>query len=375
MSERARRLLDAIRAINLPRKVKIMNVCGGHERTISHAGLRGVLPPGIEMIPGPGCPVCICPEEDVYEAIQLALHEPVTLVAFGDMLRVPVNVPRSQPRSLEQARAAGGDIRPIATPMEAVRIAREQPDRQVVFFAAGFETTIAPVAAMLAEGVPDNLLVLLSGRLTWPAVALLLESGTPGFDALIAPGHVATVMGPEEWEFVADKHGIPVAVAGFESESMLAAMHSVLRQFRDGTPKLENCYPSVVRPGGNPIARDILKRVLNVVDANWRGIGTITGSGFALSPEYHAHDARLQLPSYQDAARKRVGQMPPGCDCASVVLGKIYPNECRLFGNPCVPRRPIGPCMVSDEGACRIWWSSGLRENKAEDRPPRAEAG
>jgi hydrogenase expression/formation protein HypD len=375
MSSRARQLLDAIKEIELPRSVKIMNVCGGHERTISHAGLRGVLPPAIGLIPGPGCPVCICPEEDVYEAIQLALHEPITLVAFGDMLRVPVNVPRGQPRSLEQAKAAGADIRPIATPMEAVRIANEDPARQVVFFAAGFETTIAPVAAMLAEGVPDNLLVLLSGRLTWPAVALLLDSGTPGFDALIAPGHVATVMGPEEWEFVADKHGIPIAVAGFESDSMLRAMYSVLRQIRDGTPKLENCYASVVRPGGNPVARDILARVMDVVDANWRGIGSIAGSGFALSPEFHSRDARRQLPSYADDARKRVGQMPPGCDCASVVLGKIYPSECRLYGKACVPRNPIGPCMVSDEGACRIWWSSGMRPDEAEAGAPQPKAG
>jgi len=374
MSVGARQLLDAIRGMDLPRKIKIMNVCGGHERSISHAGLRGVLPPQVELIPGPGCPVCICPEEDVYEAIQLALNEPLTLVAFGDMLRVPVNVPRSEPRSLEQAKAAGADIRPIATPMEAVRIACEQPDRQVVFFAAGFETTIAPVAAMMAEGVPDNLLVLLSGRLTWPAVALLLDSGEPGFDALIAPGHVATVMGPEEWEFVVSRHGMPAAVAGFESESLLAAMYSVLRQIQDGEPRLENCYTSAVRPGGNPMARALLARTMDVVDANWRGIGSIAGSGFSLTQEYREHDARLRLPSYHDEARKRVGEMPPGCDCASVVLGKIYPNQCRLYGKACVPRSPIGPCMVSDEGACRIWWSGGVRNGDAENAKPTLRA-
>ncbi len=374
MSDRARRLLESIRGMELPRKVKLMNVCGGHERSISHAGIRGVLPPQVELIPGPGCPVCICPEEDVYEAIQLALNEPLTLLAFGDMLRVPVNVPRSEPRSLEQAKAAGGDVRPIATPMEAVRIAREQQDRRVVFFAAGFETTIAPVAAMLAEGVPDNLLVLLSGRLTWPAVALLLDSGEPGFDALIAPGHVATVMGSEEWEFVSTKHGIPAAVAGFESESLLAAMHSVLRQLQEGKPSLENCYPSVVSPGGNPVARALLAKTMDVVDANWRGIGSIAASGFSLSKEFRSHDARVQLPSYHDDARKRVGEMPPGCDCASVVLGKIYPNQCKLYGKACVPRNPIGPCMVSDEGACRIWWSGGIRNTDAQDAKPTLRA-
>ena len=193
MTQSAEFWLEKLRELPLNRTIRIMNVCGGHERSISLAGLRTAIPSNIELVPGPGCPVCICPEEDVYEAIQIALHEDVILVAFGDMLRVPVNAPKREPRSLEQARAAGGDIRPIATPTEVVRIANENPDRRVIFFAAGFETTTAPVAAMLAEGVPDNLLVLLSARLTWPAVAMLLDSGEPGFDALIAPGHVSTV--------------------------------------------------------------------------------------------------------------------------------------------------------------------------------------
>ena len=199
MTRTAADWLRALRDLSVERPVRIMNVCGGHERSISMAGLRTAIPDNVELVPGPGCPVCICPEEDVFEAIQLALNEDIILVAFGDMLRVPVNVPKREPRSLEQARAAGGDIRPIASPTEAVRIANENPGKKVVFFAAGFETTTAPVAAMLAEGAPGNLLVLLSGRLTWPAVAMLLESETPGFDALIAPGHVSTVMGPEEW--------------------------------------------------------------------------------------------------------------------------------------------------------------------------------
>lgn len=357
----ARHWLAALRRIDLGRRVRIMNVCGGHERSISLAGLRTAIPDYLELVPGPGCPVCICPEEDVFEAIQIALNEDVTLVAFGDMLRVPVNVPKRDPRSLEQAKAAGADIRPIASPTEAVRMARADPARQVVFFAAGFETTTAPVAAMLAEGAPPNLTVLLSGRLTWPAVAMLLESETPGFDALIAPGHVSTVMGPEEWEFVASRHGIPAAIAGFRPDTLLQAMVSVLRQLESGQPLLDNCYPEVVRPGGNTAARRQLDRVMRVVDASWRGVGVIPASGYALREEYAAHDARLRFESYADDSRKRVGEMPPGCDCARVVLGKIYPNQCRLYGRACTPRKPIGPCMVSDEGACRIWWSSGYR--------------
>lgn len=365
MAEEARLWLERIRALPLARRVRLMNVCGGHERSITMAGLRTALPPQVELIPGPGCPVCICPEEDLYEAIQIALHEDVTLVAFGDMLRVPVNVPRGEVRSLEQAKAAGADIRPIASPQEAAAIAATHPGRKVVFFAAGFETTVAPVASLLVQGAPENLLMLLSGRLTWPAVAMLLDSGTPGFDALIAPGHVATVMGPEEWQFVVDRHGLPAAIAGFTPASLLAAMYSTLRQLLDGRRFLDNCYPEVVRPGGNPTARRHLTEAMEVVDANWRGIGTIPASGYALRPAFAARDARRLFPAYAEVGRKRAGEMPPGCDCAKVVLGRIYPNECRLYGKACTPRTPVGPCMVSDEGACRIWWSGGIRNNPA----------
>jgi len=364
----AKQWLEAIRGLPLEGTVRIMNVCGGHERAITLAGLRAALPSSIGLIPGPGCPVCVCPEEDVYEAVQLALNEDIVLVAFGDMLRVPINTPKETPRSLEQARGAGADIRPIASPKDAVTLARREPERTVVFFATGFETTTAPVAAMLAEGVPDNLYVLLSGRLTWPAVAMLLESEQAGFDALIAPGHVSAVMGPEEWDFVVERHHIPAAVAGFTPETLLAAMYSTLRQLLEQRCFLDNCYPEVVKPGGNPAARRVLAQVMDVTDANWRGIGTIPGSGFQLNADYRARDARRHFPSYAQAARRRAGQMPPGCDCAKVVLGKIYPTECRVYGDACTPRHPVGPCMVSDEGACRIWWAGGMRDAKSAAR-------
>ena len=357
--------LSRIRALPLTRRVRIMNVCGGHERAISLAGLRGALPQQIELIPGPGCPVCVCPEEDVYQAIQLALQQDIILVAFGDMLRVPVNVAKGAVHTLEQAKAQGADIRAIASPREAVRIARENPAHTIVFFAAGFETTCAPVAAMLLEGVPKNLLLLLSGRLTWPAVAMLLASGTPGFDALIAPGHVATIMGPEQWQFVVAQHGLPAAVAGFTPESLLAALYSVLRQLLEQQYFLDNCYPELVRPGGNPAAQATLEQALQVTDAEWRGIGVIPASGFALRAAFVEHDARVKFPGLEARGRKRAGQMPPGCGCAQVVLGKIYPNQCKLYGAACTPRHPIGPCMVSDEGACRIWWAGGVREQAA----------
>ena len=361
MSLHAKSWLTQLHTLPLDRPFRIMNVCGGHERSITQAGLRGALPEQIELIPGPGCPVCVCPEEDIYQAMQLALHEPITLLAFGDMLRVPVNVGKQEPRSLDQAHAAGADIRPIASPLEALQLALSEPDRQIVFFAAGFETTTAPVASLLVQGIPENLTILLSGRLTWPAVSMLLNSDTPGFDALVAPGHVATVMGPEEWEFVVDQHQLPAAIAGFSSESLLAATYSVCRQFLDGRYFLDNCYPELVRADGNPSAKKHLHTALEVVDANWRGIGVIPKSGFSLHRDYAAWDARLRYPDYDTPERKRAGQMPPGCDCAQVVLGKKYPNQCQLYGEACSPRHPIGPCMVSDEGACRIWWSGGIR--------------
>jgi hydrogenase expression/formation protein HypD len=354
--------LKRIRGLELPEKVRVMNVCGGHERSITMAGLRGALPPQVELIPGPGCPVCVCPEEDIYAAIQLARRDDVILAAFGDMLRVPCNAPKAEPRSLEQARAAGGDVRPVSSPEEVLAIAQDNPATEVVFFAAGFETTTAPVAGLLARGLPANLSILLSGRLTWPAVALLLNSDTPGFNALVAPGHVSTVMGPEEWEFVPKKHGIPAAVAGFTTESLLAAFYSVLRQVIENRPFLDNCYTQVAKPGGNPTALAVLNQVMDVTDANWRGIGIIPNSGFALKEELAGIDARVRFSIKPEEDRKRAGEMPPGCDCARVVLGKIYPNQCILYGRACTPRKPIGPCMVSDEGACRIWWASGVRE-------------
>jgi hydrogenase expression/formation protein HypD len=206
--------------------------------------------------------------------------------------------------------------------------------------------------------------VLLSGRLTWPAVAALLDSGEPGFDALVAPGHVSTVMGPEEWAFVVDRHGIPAAVAGFRPVSLLAAIYSTLRQYVEGRPFLDNCYPEVVKPGGNDVARAQLEATMDVVDANWRGVGVIPRSGFALKSPLATHDARRRFESYADLSRRRVGQMPPGCQCADVVLGRIYPTECAIYGKRCTPHDPVGPCMVSDEGACRIWWSEGARKKE-----------
>ncbi|OUD13767.1 hydrogenase formation protein HypD [Thioflexithrix psekupsensis] len=369
MSLTANDWLKKIRELPLPEKIKVINVCGGHERAITTAGLRSALPEAIELIPGPGCPVCICPEEDIYMAIQLALHESVILVAFGDMLRVPVNVAKGEIRSLQQAKAAGADIRPIASPLEALHIAQHHPDQAVVFFAAGFETTMAPVAALLVQGIPENLSILLSGRLTWPAVDMLLRTGQATFDGVIAPGHVATVMGAEEWTFIVEKYGLPAAVAGFTPVSLLAALYSVLRQHVEGRLFLDNCYPELVSAHGNKTAHTHLHHVFTVTAAMWRGIGIIADSGFSLREA--RYDARWRFPDCATNAsnRKRAGEMPAGCDCARVVLGQIYPDGCRLYGTACTPRSPVGPCMVSDEGACRIWWSVGIRSTAPTAQP------
>lgn len=367
--------LQRIHDLKIQHPVKIINVCGGHERTIAMAGLRTALPANIAIIPGPGCPVCVCPEADLRAAIQIANIADVTLVAFGDLLRVPIRKKVGTMRCLEDARVNGADIRPIASPQEAVKVAKSLPKRRVVFFGAGFETTMAPIAALLAAGVPDNLWFLLSGRRTWPAVAMLLARGrgvsphltdaTAGFDALIAPGHVATIMGAAEWNFVVERYGIPTAVAGFTPLSMLTAIYSVLRQLHEQRYFVDNCYPESVHVGGNPTAQRYLQQVFDTVDANWRGIGTIPASGLVLNSNFQKYDVckwedwqggHSSPSSQQDDA---ITDMPAGCKCTQVLLGRCYPTECRLFATACHPTHPIGPCMVSAEGACHIWWSSG----------------
>jgi hydrogenase expression/formation protein HypD len=356
----AKTWLARINALDLPGPVAVMNVCGGHERSLSQLGLRAVLPEQVRLIPGPGCPVCVCPEEDLADAIALALSGRVTLAAFGDMLRVPINAAKGATNSLAAARAAGADVRPVSSPQEVVALAQADPAREIVFFVAGFETTTAPVAAMLAQGVPKNISLLLAARRTWPAVELLLQSEVRTLDALIAPGHVAAVMGAEEWRFIPERHGLPVAVAGFSAVSLLAALYSVLRQGLENRPFLDNCYPELVRPHGNERAQALLAEVLEVGPANWRGIGIIPDSGFSLRGNWPRYDARARH-DIQAVDRKRAGEMPPGCDCAAVVMGRLPPDGCRLYGKACTPLHPIGPCMVSDEGACHIWWQSGRR--------------
>ena len=365
--------LDKIHQLpELAAPFNLLNVCGGHERSITHAGLRGVLPKGLNLIPGPGCPVCVCPEADIALAIAIAMQANVVLLAFGDLLRVPINranpcelLPKSV-KSLSQAKVAGADIQPIASPLEAKKIAAQQPNKTVVFFAAGFETTMAPVAALLTEffshSLPRNLVFLISGRKTWPAVRkLLADAESAPIHGLIAPGHVATVMGAHEWQFIPDEFKIPSAIAGFESESLLRAFHSILQQSISHKPQLENCYPQAVKTQGNLHAQTLLDRCFKVASSQWRGIGSINNSGFTLVPALAELDARNHYADISLAIHEAYSQntMPKNCKCAEVVMAKCLPNQCPLYGTSCSPRQPLGPCMVSDEGACRIWWSAG----------------
>lgn len=361
----AAEILAELRQLPAPATaIRVLNVCGGHERSITELGLRSLLPPWLQLLPGPGCPVCICPEESIHQAMRIALEHPVTLVAFGDMLRVPVNVSSKQPDSLAAARAAGADIRPIASPLEVIQLARQIEPRPLVFFAAGFETTMAPVAAMLNEAdLPANLFLLLAGRRTWPAVEYLL-SAAPGFEAMIAPGHVAAIMGANEWGFVAQQHAMPVTIAGFNAESLLTGLLTVTKRKLSKQATLDNAYPGVVKAEGNLRAQALLTQAFEIEDAHWRGIGKIPASGYRLSAKHAARDAGRHFPIAAEA-RQRAGQMPAGCDCAAVLLAQKTPEQCRLYGRACTPEQPVGPCMVSDEGACHIWWSSACQPVRA----------
>jgi len=379
VDQRARFWLQKIQALPEPREpFNLLNVCGGHERSITLGGLRSVLPKWINLIPGPGCPVCVCPESDIALAIRLAAYEDTIVLAFGDMLRVPISLSAESPalpkglRSLEQAKACGADIRPIASPMEALAIAQQNPQRCVVFFAAGFETTMAPVAALahqhFCSQLPSNLQFLISGRRTWPAVAqLLADNRSAHIHGLVAPGHVATIMGSNEWQFVIDDHSLATAVAGFESDSLLHAFYSILSDALEpqqpANLQLRNCYPQAVSPQGNKRAQAILQQCFDIGAASWRGIGNIEQSGYHLNISLQAHDARFRFAQHNQLITQMVDKnvMPKSCMCADVVMARRLPNQCALYGKSCTPRQPVGPCMVSDEGACRIWLNGGIQ--------------
>lgn len=328
-----------------------MHVCGSHEHSVQRWGIRSMLPEGLEVFAGPGCPVCVCPAFEVGEAISLA-GQGVIVAAYGDMLHVPT--PHG---SLMDANALGADVRIVYGPMDAVGIAREHPDREVAFFSVGFETTIAPAAALVAAGgLPSNLSILTSHRLTPPAMELLLGIGDVQIDGFIAPGHVSVIVGEEAWGVFPRAYRMPVVIAGFEADSVLLAILLLVRQLKKGVARLENAYPQAVRPQGNPRALMAMETAFEKTSAWWRGIGKIPRSGLVLKPQFAGLDARKRFGIGASAEKT---ELPPGCSCHLVMLGKIYPSQCPMFNGKCTPDTPYGPCMVSQEGTCLIWSKLG----------------
>jgi len=346
----ARRIVEKIREVAPKRDiVKICHVCGTHEWTISHYGIRSLLPENVDIIAGPGCPVCIVPAAEVDEAVEVALRG-ATLTCFGDAIRVPGS--RMSPLD---AKAAGADVRVVYSVMDTVRMAEKEPNREFVFFAIGFETTAPSTASEILKGPPKNLSFLVSHRLIPPVMELLLGIGDLQIDAFVAPGHVSTIIGLEPYEIFPKVYRMPTVVAGFEPIDVLLAIYMALRQIRNGTAALENEYSRAVTWEGNVKAKNVMKMAFNVVSGDWRGLGRIPDSTLALRGEYLYYDAHERY-----NIRVRSGRdIPPGCQCHLVIIGKIKPTECPLFMRTCTPQKPIGSCMVSVEGTCRIWALTG----------------
>jgi len=295
--------------------------------------------------------VCICPAHEIGEAIELA-RRGVILATYGDMFRVPTRF-----GSLAEAKAAGGEVRVIYSALDALKLARENPTEEVVFFAIGFETTAAPTAALLTlPDLPPNLSLLVAHRLTPPAMVALLESGEIQVDAFIAPGHVSTITGAQAWGIFPRKYHRPTIVAGFEPVDVLLAVRAILEQLRRREAKLENEYRRAVPERANPRARTAMRQVFEVVSAWWRGIGLLPDSGLALRPALKHWDARERFGVHGEPEEE---ELPQACACNRVMLGQITPPECALYGTRCTPAFPYGPCMVSQEGTCYIWYRYG----------------
>jgi len=348
----AKRVVEKIRE-TAPKKdvVKICHVCGTHEWTITHYGLRSLLPSTVEVIAGPGCPVCVTPASEVDEAVALAL-EGVTVTCFGDVLRVP-----GSEKSLLDAKAEGADVRVVYSAMDAVRMAEKEPNKEFAFFAIGFETTAPSTAIEVLRKPPKNLSFLVSHRLIPPAMELLLGIGDLHIDGFIAPGHVSTVIGLKAYEVFPKAYRMPTVVAGFEPLDVLFAIYMILKQLREGAARLENEYVRAVSWEGNIKAQETMSKAFNIVDGDWRGLGKLPSSKFALKEDYAIYNAREKFGVRITSGR----DLPPGCQCHLVMIGKIKPTECPLFMKACTPQKPVGACMVSIEGTCRIWAKASVK--------------
>ncbi|WP_395694993.1 hydrogenase formation protein HypD [Nocardioides sp.] len=349
----ARALVGRITELAGDDHVKFMEVCGGHTHTIYRHGLEHVLPESVELVHGPGCPVCVIPMGRVDDAIHLAEQPGVIFTTFGDMMRVP-----GSNGSLLQAKARGADVRFVYSPLDALKVAVENPDRHVVFFAVGFETTAPSTAVTLVRarqlGV-ENFSVFANHVTIVPPIRAILNSPDLSLDGFLGPGHVSTVVGTELYGFVADEYGKPMVVAGFEPLDILQSVHMLLLQRHEGRCEVENQYSRVVRPEGNPQALALLAETMEPRPTfEWRGLGWIEGSALKVHRDFAQWDAeeRFEMPGVRVAD-------PKACQCGDVLRGAIKPWECKVFGTACTPETPIGTCMVSSEGACAAYYNFG----------------
>ena len=352
--EVAKRLAAQIETLVEPgRHYKVMEVCGGHTHAIYKHGVEDLLPESVELVHGPGCPVCVIPMGRQDDAIAIAERPEVIFTTFGDMMRVPASH-----GSLLDAKARGADVRMVYSPLDALKLARENPDRQVVFFAIGFETTTPSTAVTLmrarAEGI-ENFSVFANHVTIIPAIRAILDSPDLRLDGFIGPGHVSTVIGTRPYRFIARDFGRPVVVSGFEPLDVLQGVHMVLTQLREGRSEVENQYSRVVREEGNPTAMRAIAETMELrTTFEWRGLGFISQSALKLRPELADWDAevRYEIPGVRVAD-------PKACQCGEVLKGVIKPWECKVFGTACTPDHPIGTCMVSSEGACAAYFNYG----------------
>ncbi|MRR58362.1 MAG: hydrogenase formation protein HypD [Deltaproteobacteria bacterium] len=329
-----------------------MEVCGTHTMSIYQFGLRSLLPAGVQLISGPGCPVCVTPVGYVDRAVAYA-RQPGTIIAtFGDMLRVPGST-----SSLMQERALGADIRIVYSPLDALALAGKNPEKRVIFLGVGFETTAPTIAGTIlsaaSRGV-DNFFILAAHKVIPLPMSILSDDPELVIDGYLCPAHVSAIIGAEAYRFLAEEHGVPCVVTGFEPADILQGVAMLVKQVVEGRSTVENQYRRFVLPEGNPKAKELLTRVFVPSDAAWRGLGVIPGSGLAIAPEFARFDAEKVLPVTVEEPRE-----PEGCCCGEVLKGKITPFDCPLFGTACTPEQPVGACMVSSEGSCAAAYKYG----------------
>ncbi len=353
----ATKLRDAL-AQTVTRPWTIMEICGGQTHAILRFGVDQLLPPEISLLHGPGCPVCVTPADIIDHAIAISKQPDVILCSFGDMIRVPGN-----DMSLMSAKAEGADVRIVYSPLDAVALAQQHPDRQVVFFAVGFETTAPTTAAAVMAAHKaglQNFSLLTSHVRVPPAIEALLSAQDHGIDGFLAAGHVCTVMGLEEYVPLAERYRLPIVATGFEPMDILQGVLMCAAQLESGRAQVENQYGRAVRPEGNRHAQSLMDRVFKTIDQSWRGLGVIPGSGLGLNEEYHAFDAALR---FKEAIQTSppVGDDP--CLSGMVLQGQLRPDACPLFGQACTPEHPKGATMVSSEGACAAYYKYRRKVN------------